>query len=142
MGWLLYPLPTMLRYIQHWLQKFKGNLHLASISKIYLMIKILAGRNLYACYLYYLSVIFKCKIFNNILVFNKKLLLLGKRSSQRSFFAYFINVSTLNVYGQISLIFSRCTIECNFWDSWFHKKWLHILVIFKFYVYKVAKSNS
>ena len=58
MGWLLYFLSTMLRYILHLLQKFKANLLLVSISKTFDNNDIDWVETYMPSYVYYLSAIF------------------------------------------------------------------------------------
>ena len=94
----------------------------------------------------------KSKALNNVLLLIKNSLFLKKKKkhlhcelsviyTKKHLFWYFMNVSTLNVNCQISPIFSKCIKDFNFWDSWFRKKWLNILLIFNLYVYKSTEKQ-
>ena len=95
----------------------------------------------------------KIQSLKQCLAFNKKLLIFEKKKkkhlhcelsviyTKKHLFWYFMNVSTLNVNCQISPIFSKCIKDFNFWDSWFRKKWLNILLIFNLYVYKSTEKQ-
>ena len=94
----------------------------------------------------------KSKALNNVLLLIKNFLFLKKKKkhlhcelsviyTKKHLFWYFMNVSTLNVNCQISPIFSKCIKDFNFWDSWFRKKWLNILLIFNLYVYKSTEKQ-